>query len=246
MTPFYDRGGIQIYHADCRDILPALGAGTVDLLCTDPPFDEQTHDRARSVTVVDGVFKGGKKHVTFEPIRFDDLKLIFAMAARACARWLVSTLELRHSVDLERADVWGWKFVRHGAWVKTKYTPQISGDRPAQGWEAIAIMHRDVGGKMEWNDGGHCAVYHHPTVTRGVYPTEKPIALIREIVADFIKPGGLILDPFCGSGTTLVAAAERGHPAIGCDKSKLACEIAAARVDAVIAQGKLFAGKGGA
>lgn len=38
MTPFYQEPGITIFHADCRDILPTLDAGSVDLVLTDPPY----------------------------------------------------------------------------------------------------------------------------------------------------------------------------------------------------------------
>src|SRR5215207_1947438 len=38
LTPYYDSGGIQIFHGDCRDVLPTLKQQSVDLLLTDPPF----------------------------------------------------------------------------------------------------------------------------------------------------------------------------------------------------------------
>jgi hypothetical protein len=38
IEPYYDHGGITIYHGDCREILPTLPAASVDLLLTDPPY----------------------------------------------------------------------------------------------------------------------------------------------------------------------------------------------------------------
>ena len=42
--PYYDRDGITLYLADCRDVLPRLQPGTVDLILTDPPYGETSLD----------------------------------------------------------------------------------------------------------------------------------------------------------------------------------------------------------
>jgi len=57
------------------------------------------------------------------------------------------------------------------------------------------------------------------------YPAKFPAELPRKILQDFSKPGDLVLDPFCGSGTTLVEARVRGIDAIGVDINGLACLI---------------------
>ncbi len=62
------------------------------------------------------------------------------------------------------------------------------------------------------------------------HPTQKPRELVRFLVALATPPGGRVLDPFCGSGTTLVAAAATGREAIGIDRSVRACRIAAQRL----------------
>jgi DNA modification methylase len=54
------------------------------------------------------------------------------------------------------------------------------------------------------------------------YPTQKPLALLERIVRASSRPGDLVADFFCGSGTTLVAAAHLGRRWIGCDKARLA------------------------
>ena len=52
------------------------------------------------------------------------------------------------------------------------------------------------------------------------YPTQKPLALLDRIIAASCPPGGVVLDPFCGSGTTLEAAQKAGRKWIGIDRSK--------------------------
>lgn len=66
-----------------------------------------------------------------------------------------------------------------------------------------------------------------------VHPTQKPIGLMIAILRDWTNPGDLILDPFCGSGTTCVAAKMLGRNFIGIDISPEYCEIARARLKAV-------------
>ncbi len=64
------------------------------------------------------------------------------------------------------------------------------------------------------------------------YPTQKPLKLLDRIVRASTRPGGLVLDPFCGSGTTLVAAARLGRPFVGCDRGRLAIETTVERLRA--------------
>lgn len=67
---------------------------------------------------------------------------------------------------------------------------------------------------------------------RSGYPTQKPLALLDMLVGAFCPPGGLVLDPCCGSGTTLVAAILAGRRAVGGDISPDAVRLATQRVRA--------------
>ena len=62
------------------------------------------------------------------------------------------------------------------------------------------------------------------------YPTQKPVALLEQIIAAGSMPGDLVVDPTCGSGTTIVAARNLGRNSIGIDASNDACGIARRRV----------------
>jgi DNA modification methylase len=61
------------------------------------------------------------------------------------------------------------------------------------------------------------------------YPTQKPLALLELLIAACCPPGGLVVDPCSGSGTTLVAAMNTGRRALGCDVSEEAVRVSAAR-----------------
>jgi site-specific DNA-methyltransferase (adenine-specific) len=64
------------------------------------------------------------------------------------------------------------------------------------------------------------------------YPTQKPLKLLDRIVRASSLPGSLVLDPFCGSGTTLLAAAAAGRRFVGTDIGDLAIATTRARLDA--------------
>ena len=79
------------------------------------------------------------------------------------------------------------------------------------------------------------AAFEYPTVAmkENGHPTTKPIGLMYDLVEFYSKPNDLILDPFCGSGTTCVAAKKLGRRYIGIDVSEKYCEIARMRLKAV-------------
>lgn len=62
------------------------------------------------------------------------------------------------------------------------------------------------------------------------YPTQKPVSLLDRIVRAATRSDSSVLDPMCGSGTTLVAALRAGRRAVGIDQSPVACKIATKRV----------------
>jgi site-specific DNA-methyltransferase (adenine-specific) len=220
MEPYYQRDGITIYHGDARDILPLLDT-PVDLVLTDPPYGDVTHEGARAVTSTRAL-------VDFASTTSAELRSLIAGLAPLCRAWYFATMEWQHIADLEREPPAGWRFVRFGVWVKPNGAPQFTGDRPGTGWEGVCILHRDTG-RMAWNGGGHHAVWVHPKAS-GTHPTGKPEPLVRKWIAQFSNPGDLILDPFMGSGTTLRCALDMGRRAIGIELDERYCRIAAQRL----------------
>lgn len=62
------------------------------------------------------------------------------------------------------------------------------------------------------------------------YPTQKPEALLERIIRSSSPPGGVVLDAFCGSGTTLAVAQRLGRLPLGCDSSPIAYEVTRKRL----------------
>jgi DNA modification methylase len=248
MTPYYEDDLVTLFHGDCRDILPELAG--IQHVITDPPYAEHVHSAARSRRIVSANDRGGRygadtrRNVDLGFEHLDpELRAVCAeQFARLAERWVLTFSDVE-SAPLWRGDLVGagLDYVRTGAWVKLGCTPQFSGDRPAAGFEAITICH--PAGRKRWNGGGRHAVWAVPIVLRRgaeprLHPTQKPDGLMRALVDQFTDPGESILDPFAGSGTTLVAAAYLGRRAIGIEQSEAHCETAAKRLE----QSTLFGG----
>lgn len=227
ITSIYDIGGYRIYHGDCL----TLDIEPVDVMITDPPFAPKTHSNARTNK---GRQKGGSDLVDFAPLEYDGLAKRLEHLVQFVKTWAVFTCEWTYAARLDKNPPSGWEFVRCGIWTKPDGAPQITGDRPGQGWEAIVFLHRlnDKGkpGRKKWNGGGRSSVFHHGVCHNALYPTQKPVTLISDFVRLFTNPGDTILDPFCGSGTTLHVAKQLGRKAIGCDISEKACRLAESRL----------------
>jgi site-specific DNA-methyltransferase (adenine-specific) len=246
MSIYYADESVTLYHGDCREVLPLIDSA--HHVITDPPYSEHVHGAARSSRMQSANDRGGKFGADVRrniDLGFTHLtpavrEFCAEQFARIAFRWVLvfSDTESSHlwRDDLESA---GLDYVRTGAWVKLGSTPQFSGDRPATGFEAITIAHPT--GRKRWNGGGKHALWTHPIVLdRGrngarLHTTQKPLSLMGELVGLFTDEGETILDPFAGSGTTLVAAKQAGREAIGVELEERYCEVIAKR----LAQGVL-------
>ena len=216
MKPYYQDNHVTIYHGDCREILPGLPK--VDNVITDPPYDEKTHKGARY-----GFMETSSK-IPFAPL---DVGEAVPLLLGVSKRWTIAFCSLEMFGSYR--DAAGKAWVRSGFWRRINGVPQFTGDRPSQPGEGIAIMH-NVETKKWWNGKGRHAFWAFPIVSNGPHPTTKPLKLIQSITNDFSTAGETILDPFMGSGTTLVAAKNLGRKAIGIEIEERYCEIAVDRL----------------
>lgn len=213
---------VQLYNADCLDVLRGMADNSVDTIITDPPYSEITHEGARSHNDIDNPM------ITFESITSEQLREILHECGRVMRRWLIATMDWRHIYELEKNVPESLRFVRFGVWIKPNGAPQFTGDRPATGWEGVGIFHK-IGGKMRWNGGGHHAVWIENRVN-GPHPTCKPEPLVRKWVDLFSDPGDTILDPFMGSGTTGVCAVAAKRNFVGMEIDKKYFDVAERRI----------------
>jgi site-specific DNA-methyltransferase (adenine-specific) len=216
-------------HTEAHTILPTLKA---DAVITDPPYSDHTHSMAKTN-------KGsghGVKLVTFEALTPEQFCEVMRLCLSASRGWVVATVDFRHAPL-----VYGWpEFLRLGAWVKPNPMPQISADRPGQGFETIVVLHSGDTPKV-WNRGGGAGVWTFSPERAAEVPTQKPVELIEALVDDFTAAGGYVLDPFMGSGTTGVASVNTGRHFIGIEANETRFEIACIRIENAQRQERLFA-----
>jgi site-specific DNA-methyltransferase (adenine-specific) len=221
--------GVTLHLGDCREILPTIEG--VDLVMTDPPYSDNTHAMAKTN-------KGaghGTKLVTFGALSDADFVAVAEACLAASGGWLVMTCDYRHAALLYSDK----RFVRLGVWVKPNPMPQISADRPGQGFETVAILHSGKRPKA-WNRGGGSGVWTYPVMNGAEVPTQKPLPLLSSLVSDFSMPGELIADPFMGSGTTGVAAVKSGRHFVGIEANETHFDVARKRISDALRRPDLF------
>lgn len=228
IVPYYEDEAAVIYHGDMQDVLPGLTGATHTI--TDPPYEAEAHTLQRRVKRGGGVME-------VEPLEFaamDSAARFFAAReiARLTERWVLAFCQIEAAMSWRQAyEEYGLVYRRSCLWVKPDGMPQYSGDRPGMGYETIVAMHRF--GKSRWNGGGRHGVFIHNKgegFGAAPHPTTKPVSLMSELVTLFTDDGDTILDPFMGSGTTLVAAKRHGRKAIGIELDEKHCETAARRL----------------
>ena len=200
--------------ADCLDVLPTLPERCVDHVITDPPYEAEAHTLQRRV-------KRGKvvavEPLDFAPITEPDRQAAGLSMCPILRRWALIFCQIE-AVHLWRSvlETGAARYMRTCLWDKPDGQPQLTGDRPAQGYEAILAMHAP--GKSRWWGGGRRGVFRHSARWSGGtahdHPTEKPLLLMAELVELFTDPAECILDPFAGSGTMGVAALRLGRRVI--------------------------------
>lgn len=222
-----------VVHGDNTEVLPTLPAKSVAHVIGDPPFDQDTSDNARTRK---GAVSYGESAQFIEFAGITPAEVVPAML-RVAARWVVAFCALEQLGEYKVAAGRSW--IRASGWWRDNPAPQFTGDRPGQRFEGIAIMHPP--GRKRWNRGGECWSPRGPT-TNGSnngsdrasvgHPTPKPVWLMLDAVDAFTDPDEIILDPFCGSGTTGVACLRLGRRFIGIEKDAKYAAIARERIDA--------------
>jgi site-specific DNA-methyltransferase (adenine-specific) len=230
--PYYDCDGITIYHGDCREILPHLPK--VDLVLTDPPYPHLVgkikHLNIGGVSkreVFGSVTVGEPWDVSLEWVPLvTELSLLGGFIF--CSYHSVA--EVRERLNgVETAYLLTW--YKRNSPVAVNNVPRFTSEfiwayktNPGLTWKNIHNTVIDIPTPQ-----GGCMAQERIVDTQGktVHPTQKPQKLINLLLA---VGGETILDPFMGSGTTLVAAKQLHRKAIGIEIEEKYCEIAVKRL----------------
>ncbi len=238
-------GGQRLILGDCLQVMPLLGK--VDAVVTDPPYGNANHDGDWNARLND------HRGLENKPIANDTPEAMRSVLD-AALRIAASLLPKGRSACCcfcggggprpvfawlaERMDRDGLAFFHSVVW--DKLNPGL-GQRYRRQHEMMMVAHK-TGGSILWGTGQPQA----PNIMRlspprvRLHPNEKPLALIEEIVGRHSDPGQTILDPFMGSGTTLVACHRMGRSGIGIELDPDYFAIACKRVDEAARQPDLL------
>jgi len=223
MTPYYqdEKAGVVIYCGDCRAILPMLPLPAA-LCLTDIPYGEVN----RASNGLRNLDKGDADTPTM-PIE-DVIQTLMP-----CGSSLYVRCGTEQVSSLRAAFVEGGLSTRLCVWEKSNPSPMNGQYIWLSAIEACVFAKRP---KATFNE--HCAspVWRGSTQHSKDHPTQKPLWLFERLVSASSLEGDLVIDPFMGSGTTLVAAKRLGRRATGIEISEQYCEIAAKRLEATECQ----------
>ena len=230
-------GDCTLYLGDALEILPTL---TVDHVIGDPPYEDELHKAMGRIQRNDG-------REMVQDLGFDGVNAgragIAAASVQASGGWVI-LFTLAEGVRAWRDDLQavGAKWDTTCFWIKPDSAPRFNGQGPARGAECFVTCWAGTGYRR-WNGGGKRGIYNHCVNQgrQGEHPTEKPVPLMMEIVADFTRPGETICDPFMGSGTTGVACARSGRSFIGIEQNERWFDLSCRRIEEAYRQPRLFA-----
>ncbi len=217
--PYYQDDNCTIYHGDCAEILPLLGK--VDAIVTDPPYgigesSKKNASRAKpfgSSTALGGAHIKPKDYDTFN---WDDRRPSGAVINRIQNSSQFQIIFGGNYFNLPPTSCYLiWDKDNSGdfadcelAWTNLK--------------KAVRMLTYRWNGCLQETSGG--------AKENRVHPTQKPIKVMEWCITHLPIKTGLIVDPFMGSGTTLIAARNLGFKSIGIDQDQRYCEIAKKRL----------------
>lgn len=214
--------GYSVYQGDALQIVPLLSG--YHHCIADPPYEAEAHVRTRRTRAyLEG--RAPYAAIDFAPITERERRLF---ATLTCG-WILIFCQAE-AVAAYKA-LLGAKYKRPLLWVKPDGLPQMSGDRPAMGYESIVCAWGQPG-RSHWNSGGKRGIYTH-CLHDGeprLHPTQKPLTLLRELILDFTQPGDVVLDPFMGSGSCGVAAVGEGRDFLGIERDPATFQTACRRL----------------
>lgn len=228
-APYYQDEWVTIYHGDCREILPAIEI--VDTVFTSPPYNR-------------GDMSGGLANLNGGYASYDD-----QLPVAEYEEWQRATLTALWG----KLSITGAIFYNHRPRIQDGVVWLPLALNPGLPLRQIIIWDRVIGANWspshfmpihEWvmlfarpdfalhdRAASHAGdVWRIPVegqFRRPEHPAPFPVELPRRALAAI--PSGLVLDPFMGTGTTLRAAKDCGHRAIGIEIDESYCEIAVQR-----------------
>jgi site-specific DNA-methyltransferase (adenine-specific) len=245
-APYWESadGQIRLYHGDMRDVLPALNL-TADLILADPPYQSTSLPWDRwpdgwptiVATTTRSMWCFGSMRMFLDRRdEFADWKLSqdVVWEKHNGAGFAADRFKGVH----ETATHWyrgNWARVHHN--VPTEKSGRRGGGEGGLRATATAREHTGRITATTWDGSNGVRLLRSVLKVRSMHgralhPTEKPLGILDPLIRYACPEGGLVVDPFAGSGSTLDAARQSGRRATGIEADERYCEAAARRLAA--------------
>ena len=243
--------GITLIHGDALATLPLIEAGSVDAVITDPPYGETSLKWDRwprgwlklclSLLKPSGSLWcfGSMRMFLDEVAEFEGWRFVQDLV------WEKQNGSASQADRFRRVHEHACQFVPDGtSWADVFKDPVTTHDATAR---TVRRKQRPVhwgaidGHSYESHDGGprlmRSVIAMRNMHGRAVHPTQKPEGIVEPLLRYSVPPGGLVLDPFMGSGTTLAVARSLGMRCIGIEANAKYVEVATDRLRGTLALG---------
>jgi len=234
IEPYYEKDGITIYHGDCAEILPGLES--VDITFSSPPYNtiaatEPSGLMAESNHKQNDGYKGGYSDDLPESDYQDWMRDVFGKCRRLSNGlvWINHKTRYRDRAGIHPLQVFkDWPFYSEVVWDR-KVSITLNARKFAPSHEFVYGF-----GKPHFWDNEQNTLMSvwqlNPERNVPGHPCPCPVSIVSRCVVASCPVGGVVLDPFMGSGTTLRAAKNTDRRAIGIEINERYCEIAAKRL----------------
>jgi len=240
----------RLYHGNCLQLMPLIPDAAFDVIFADPPYflsnDGITCHAGKMVSVNKGKWDKSKGPEADHEFCLQWLGQCRRLLKPTGSIWVSGTMHIIHSVGFAMQRL-GFKLLNDITWVKPNPPPNLSCRYFTHATETLLwarpsekarhkfnyqLMKRVAGGKQMKS------VWHIPAPRReekvfGKHPTQKPVALLERIIAASTDENDLVLDPFSGSATTGIAAAQLNRRYVGIEKENVSLDFARLRFIAV-------------
>jgi len=236
MEIVYEDQFVKLIKGDSLKVMAELLEQSVDMIFTDPPYGHNNNNGDLNARLNNYRERDNKaiKNDSMEAMR-EVVGGVLDHAARVLRRdcccccccggggprptfaWLANRMDegglsFFHSVIWDKINLGlGWRYRRQ--------------------YEMVMVGHRK-GGKLSWNPDAPAVsnVWRGMKPRSGNHPNEKPLELCKHFIRNHTVKGDVVLDPFCGSGTTLIAARDLGRKAVGIELDSKWCEVALSKL----------------
>lgn len=249
MKPYCENGDITIYHGDCREVLPTLSTSGFDLMLADPPYGDTSLDwdeRDLSWLSVGAPILQPSASVWC----FGSLRMFMAQAgdlAQLGWRLAQDVVWEKHNGSSFHADRFKRVHEHVVQFYRTAATWESIYKHPIKTMDATARTLRRKRrpphmGNLEEKGTGYDSRDGGPRLMTSVifvpschgyaqHETQKPVGILLPLLEYSCPPGGAVIDPTMGVGSTLVAAKSLGRRAVGIEIQERYCEAAAKRLE---------------